>query len=297
MNTSTVIKPSPVLSVKTRRASDDVWWLVVLPVLALLALLFVYPTGVLLLKTFVQFNPPQQGGLDNLAWFLGSEANRNILLRTFLVAAASTCLTALVAFPYAYVMTIVPARVRTWMLGAVLVSMFLGILLRNFSWVILLQSNGPINDILEALGIGRIRFLGTTSAVLMGMVHVLFPYMVLPLYSVLQAIDRRLLLAAESLGATPARAFVQIYLPLAIPGLIAGAMLVFVLALGFYVTPAILGSPQQSLMAQAIYSQFERTAAFGRAGAMALVLSITALVMVMLMVRVNRRSRLYGGNS
>lgn len=297
MNTSTVIKPSPVLSVKTRRASDDVWWLVVLPVLALLALLFVYPTGALLLKTFVQFNPPQQGGLDNLTWFLGSEANRNILLRTFMVAAASTCLTALVAFPYAYVMTIVPVRVRTWMLGAVLVSMFLGILLRNFSWVILLQSNGPINDILEALGVGRIRFLGTTSAVLMGMVHVLFPYMVLPLYSVLQAIDRRLLLAAESLGASPARAFVQIYLPLAIPGLVAGAMLVFVLALGFYVTPAILGSPQQSLMAQAIYSQFERTAAFGRAGAMALVLSLTALVMVMLMVRVNRRSRLYGGNS
>jgi putative spermidine/putrescine transport system permease protein len=139
------------------------------------------------------------------------------------------------------------------------------------------------------------RCVDAACAVLMGMVHVLFPYMVLPLYSVLQAIDRRLLLAAESLGATPARAFLQIYLPLALPGLIAGAMLVFVLALGFYITPAILGSPQQSLISNLIYSQFERTAAFGRAGAMALVLSIAALAVVALMAKVNRRNRMYGG--
>lgn len=293
MDTSIVVNTRSLRVARTR----DTWWAVALPVVALLAVLFIYPTGTLLLKTFFQFDLPQHGGWDNLAWFFGSEANRTILLRTFVVAAISTGLTALLAFPYAYAMTLVSARTRTWMLGAVLVSMFLGILLRNFSWVVLLQSNGPINDVLEVLGIGRVRFLGTTSAVMMGMVHVLFPYMVLPLYSVLQAIDRRLLLAAESLGATPAKAFVQVYIPLAIPGLIAGAMLVFVLALGFYVTPAILGSPQQSLMAQAIYSQFERTAAFGRAGAMALVLSLAALAMVMLMVRVNRRSRLYGGKA
>ncbi|WP_176039248.1 ABC transporter permease [Burkholderia stabilis] len=278
-------------------AGGDVWWAVAIPVVAFLVVLFVYPTGTLLLKTFSQFDAPQRTGLDNLTWFLGNTANMTILARTFVVAAVSTCLSALIAFPYAYVMTIVTPRVRTWMLGAVLVSMFLGILLRNFSWVVLLQSTGPVNAVLAWLGVGRVRFLGTVSAVLMGMVHVLFPYMVLPLYSVLQAIDRRLLLAAESLGAPPSKAFVQIYVPLALPGLIAGATLVFVLALGFYITPAVLGSPQQSLMAQVIYSQFERTAAFGRAGAMALVLSIAALVMVALMARVNRRSRLYGGTA
>lgn len=295
METSTTIKlPNGFVS-KPGRVSGDVWWPAAVPVVAFLAILFVFPTGTLLLKAFSQFDPPQTGGWDNLVWFLGNEANLTILVRTFVVAAVSTLLTALVAFPYAYVMTIAGARVRTWMLGAVLVSMLLGILLRNFSWVILLQSNGPVNDILAWLGLERIRFLGTLSAVLMGMVHVLFPYMVLPLYSVLQAIDRRLLLAAESLGATPARAFLQIYLPLALPGLIAGAMLVFVLALGFYITPAILGSPQQSLISQLIHSQFERTAAFGRAGAMALVLSIAALAVVALMAKVNRRNRMYGG--
>lgn len=280
--------------VVAHKGSGDIWWIVALPVVIFLAILFVFPTGTLLLKTFSQFDLPQHGGLDNLAFFLGNDANRTILLRTFVVAGVSTFLTALIAFPYAYVLTIVSARVRTWMLGAVLVSMFLGILLRNFSWVVLLQSNGPVNDALSWLGVERIRFLGTLSAVLMGMVHVLFPYMVLPLYSVLQGVDRRLLLAAESLGATPVRAFLQIYLPLALPGIIAGAMLVFVLALGFYITPAILGSPQQSLMAQLIYSQFERTAAFGRAGAMALVLSVAALAVVALMARVNGRSRLNG---
>lgn len=282
---------------KPVRVAGDVWWPVAIPVIVFLAILFVFPTGTLLLKAFSQFDLPQTGGWDNLVWFLGNEANRTILVRTFVVAAVSTCLTALVAFPYAYVMTIAGVRVRTWMLGAVLVSMLLGILLRNFSWVVLLQSNGPVNDILAWLGLERIRFLGTLSAVLMGMVHVLFPYMVLPLYAVLLAIDRRLLLAAESLGATPARAFLQVYLPLALPGLIAGAMLVFVLALGFYITPAILGSPQQSLMSQLIYSQFERTAAFGRAGAMALVLSIVALAVVALMAKVNRRNRMYGGTA
>ena len=297
METSTTIKlPNGFVS-KPGRVSSDVWWPVAVPVVAFLAILFVFPTGTLLLKAFSQFDPPQNGGLDNLVWLLGNEVNRTILIRTFVVATVSTVLTAFIAFPYAYVMTIVGTRVRTWMLGAVLVSMLLGILLRNFSWVVLLQSNGPVNDIMAWLGLERIRFLGTLSAVLMGMVHVLFPYMVLPLYSVLQAIDRRLLLAAESLGATPARAFFQIYLPLTLPGLIAGAMLVFVLALGFYITPAILGSPQQSLISQLIYSQFERTAAFGRAGAMALVLSIAALAVVALMARVNRRNRMYGGTA
>jgi putative spermidine/putrescine transport system permease protein len=275
------------------RLSFDRWWLIALPVLAFLAVFFVYPTMIILLRTFTQFDLPQKGDLDNLAWFLNGEANRTILLRTFVVAALCTVLTALLAFPYAYLMTLVGPQWRTLMLGVVLISMFFGILLRNFAWVILLQLNGPLNDLLAVFGFVRIRFLGTMPAVLMGMTHILFPLMVLPLYSVLRGIDRRLVVAAQSLGATPARAFWQVYVPLSIPGFTAGALLVFVLALGFFVTPAVLGSPQQSLLSQLMYTQFSRGAAFGRAGAMGLVLVLAAIALVILMNAVARRNRAY----
>jgi putative spermidine/putrescine transport system permease protein len=258
-----------------------------------LGVFFVYPTVIILARTFTHFDAPQQGGFDNLVWFLSGEANRTILARTFVVAALCTALTALLAFPYAHLMTVVGPRLRTLMLGVVLISMFFGVLLRNFAWVILLQIQGPLNDLLAMMGFARIRFLGTAPAVLMGMTHVLFPLMVLPLYSVLQGIDRRLILAAQSLGASPSRAFWEVYLPLSIPGFVAGSLLVFVLALGFFITPAILGSPQQSLLSQLMYTQFGRGAAFGRAGAMALVLLVAAIAFVVLANAVARRSRAY----
>lgn len=271
----------------------DTWWLAALPVVCFLAMIFVFPTSLILTRTFTEFDAPQVGGLDNLTWFLGSETNRAILVRTVLVAALSTILTSLLAFPYAYLMTVVSARTRTIMMGIVLISLFFGILLRNFSWVILLQFNGPINDLLELAGFDRVRLLGTTPAVLLGMTHILFPYMLLPLYSVLRGIDRRLLLAAQSLGATPQRAFWQVYLPLSVPGFVAGALLVFVLALGFFITPAILGSPKQSMLSQLMFTQFDTVAAFGRAGAMALVLMVAAVVVVLLGSAASRRSKAY----
>jgi len=270
------------------------WWLVSLPVLLFLGVFFVYPTFLILVRTFTHFDAPELGGLDNLAWFLGNEANRTILLRTFVVAGLCTILCCLLAFPYAYLMTIVSRPWQTVMIGLLLVSMFFGILLRNFAWVVLLQMQGPLNDLFEMLGIPRIRFLGTAPAVLMGMVHILFPFMTLPLYAVLRGIDRRLVLAAQSLGATPRKAFLEVYVPLAIPGIFAGSLLVFVLALGFYVTPAILGSPKQALISQILYSQFEARAAFGRAGAMALVLLVASLAFVALAGWALRRSKAYG---
>lgn len=274
-------------------AGIDRWWLVALPVLAFLALFFVYPSATILLRTFTRFDAPQVGGLDNLVWFFSRDANRAILLRTFVVAGLSTVLTSLVAFPYAYLMTQVRPAVRTLMFGVLLVSMFFGILLRNFAWVVMLQMQGPLNDVIAALGFERQRFLGTMPAVLMGMTHVLFPFMVLPLYAVLRGIDTRLVLAAESLGARPARAFWDIYLPLSLPGFVAGALLVFVLALGFFITPAVLGSTQQSLLSQLMYAQFYRQAAFGRAGAMALVLLVATVAALVLASALSKRSRAY----
>lgn len=277
------------------RIPVNVWWLVAAPIAVFLALFFCYPTSLILFRAFTHFDAPEVGGLDNLNWVLGGDANRTILVRTFAVAAICTFLCSLIAFPYAYLMTRVSRRWQTIMIGILLVSMFFGILLRNFAWVVLLQMQGPLNDLIALLGFERIRFLGTAPAVLMGMTHVLFPFMALPLFAVLKGIDTRLVLAAQSLGAAPRAAFVQVYLPLALPGILAGALLVFVLALGFYITPAVLGSPKQALVSQILYSQFETRAAFGRAGAMAIVLLVAATAFVVLANVLQRRSKAYEG--
>lgn len=272
---------------------NDGWWMVALPIVLFLLCFFAYPTVLILLRGFTYFDAPEIGGLDNLSWVLGGEANLTILIRTFVVAALCTVLSALLAFPYAYLMTKVSRRWRTAMMGLLLVSMFFGILLRNFSWLVLLQVQGPVNDLITMFGFQRVRMLGTASAVLMGMTHVLFPFMALPLYANLRGIDPGLVMAAQSLGATPRNAFRQVYLPLAVPGLFAGALLVFVLALGFYVTPAVLGSPKQSLISQLLYSQFESRAAFGRAGALAIVLLVAAIAFVLLSNALQKRSKAY----
>lgn len=273
----------------------DAWGLVALPIILFLLVFFAYPTGLTLLRAFTHFDAPEVGGLDNITWVLGGAANRTILIRTFTVALLCTAFAALLAFPYAYLMTKVSTRWQTVMMGLLLVSMFFGILLRNFSWVVLLQMQGPVNDLIAAFGFDRVRMLGTAPAVLMGMTHVLFPFMALPLYAVLKGIDPRLVLAAQSLGATPRNAFLQVYLPLAVPGLFAGALLVFVLALGFYITPAILGSPKQALISQVLYQQFETRAAFGRAGALAIVLLVAAMAFVLMANAVQKRSKAYEG--
>ena len=276
-------------------SSRDARGLVALPIILFLLVFFAYPTGLTLLRAFTHFDAPEIGGLDNISWALGGGANRTILIRTFTVALLCTAIAALLAFPYAYLMTKVSNRWQTIMMGLLLVSMFFGILLRNFSWVVLLQMQGPVNDLIAALGFDRVRMLGTAPAVLMGMTHVLFPFMALPLYAVLKGIDPRLVLAAQSLGATPRNAFLQVYLPLAVPGLFAGALLVFVLALGFYITPAILGSPRQALISQVLYQQFETRAAFGRAGALAIVLLGAAMAFVLLANAVQKRNKAYEG--
>lgn len=284
-----VARSGPKLSL-TRRGSQPRVWPLVVPLVLLLAVIFVYPCGVMLLRAFTDFTAPQVGGLDNFAWFFGEGANTTILVRTLWTSVLSTVITLALAFPYAYTMTLVSPMVRTLMTAAVLISMLAGILMRNFAWIVLLQKEGLVNDGLAALGLPRQDILGTSTSLLVGMTSVLFPYMVLPLYTVLRGIDRRLVLAAQSLGATPLRAFCQVYVPLTVPGVLAGCQLVFVLALGFFITPALLGSPQQAMLSQLMVLQFDRVAAFGRAGAMSVVLlAITVLTIAVANVLANRR--------
>jgi putative spermidine/putrescine transport system permease protein len=262
--------------------------LLLLPALILLGVFFLYPVATIIGRTFTEVDAGE-GSFANLAWYFGDPTQVTILLRTFQTALIVTAVCLLVGYPYAYLLTVVSPRWRAFLLGLVVISAWQSILVRNYAWRILERENGPINELLGLVGLGPVEMLGTTRGVIIGMAHVMAPFMILPLYATLRTIDRRLLLAARSLGAAPASAFARVYLPLSLPGMVGGALLVFVISLGFFITPAMLGSPGNSLISQAIVLQINRLLDWGHAGAMALVLLTTTLALLGLAAWATRR--------
>ncbi|WP_207008805.1 ABC transporter permease [Nocardioides aromaticivorans] len=267
------------------------WPLVAAVPVAFLGAVFAYPLVVMFARSFTDFVTPGESGLANYDWFLGTSSQMTILRRTVSSALLVTALCLFVGFPYAYLMTVVKTRWRMVMLGAVLMPFWTSLIVRTYSWMILLGDNGPVVNFLHDLGFTDVRLLGTTTAVVIGMTQVMLPFLVLPLYSQLVQIDRTLLRAAQIHGARPSTAFRTVYLPLAAPGITAGSTIVFILSLGFYFTPALLGSPQNSLLSQQIVEQVTRLLAFGRGGAMALVLLVITLILLAAGSLVTRRYR------
>lgn len=245
-----------------------------------LGVFFGYPIATMFVRSFTDFVQPDDSGLANFTWFLTSDAQVAILRRTFVTSLLVTVLCLVIGYPYAYLMTVVRTRWRLVMLAAVLMPFWTSLIVRTYSWILLLGSSGPIAGLLKSLGFGEVRLLGTTTAVAIGMTQIMLPFLVLPLYSQLSQIDRTLLRAAEIHGATRRTAFRTVYLPLSVPGIMAGSTIVFVISLGFYFTPALLGSPQNSLLSQQIVSQVGSLLAFGRGGAMALILLILTLAVL-----------------
>lgn len=251
----------------------------VLPLILLLGIFFAYPV-LTLFRESVSGSGPMGLGLGGFQWFFESDAYRTILLRTFVVAATCTVICALIAYPYAYLMTITTPRLRRLLILLVLLPFWTSLMVRTYAWLVLLQESGPVKSLLGAIGLDGVQLIRNPTGVLIGMAQILLPFMVLPLYNNIAKIDRSHLLAAQSLGATPRRAFLRVYLPQSLPGLFAGSLLVFILALGFYITPALLGSPQNSMMSQLIVERVSRLLDFGGAGVMALVLTALTLVVV-----------------
>jgi putative spermidine/putrescine transport system permease protein len=177
---------------------------------------------------------------------------------------------------------------KTLLLIAVLVPFWTSLMIRSFSWVIIFQQNGVLNNALAKVGIHTDGLLGTTTAVVVGMTQVLMPFAVLPIYAVMARIDRRLLIAAQSLGATPTSAFVRVFLPLSLRGVASGALLVFVLAIGFFITPALLGSPANTMASVLIQTRIGGLLDFAKGGALAgvlLVMTIAVLLIGALLMR------------
>jgi putative spermidine/putrescine transport system permease protein len=276
----------------------DRWALLAVPAILFLVVGFVVPLIVIGSRSISEF--PRSGDhslFANYLRFFAGEANVRVLGNTFWIAGLSTLACLLIGYPYAYLMNLVRPRVAGLLLIAVLVPFWSSLLVRTFAWDVILRDTGIVNRTLIGLGLvdGPLPLLRETHSVLLGMTQILLPFMVLPIYTVMRRIDPEYGKAAANLGATPLRAFVRVFLPLSLPGVIAGSLLVFVLALGFYITPAILGSPKNTMLSEFIVLKATTGSLdWGLASAMAMVLLVLTLLVLFVASRFVRVRDVFG---
>jgi putative spermidine/putrescine transport system permease protein len=265
--------------------------LLVAPATLAVVVLFVVPIGYVLLLSVTD----PTISLEHYRRLFTVPLYTSVMLSTFRTALVVSLACLALGYPLAYVM----AR-RSDALGAVLLlavglSFWTGFVVRTYAWLVILGNKGPISALYAAAGWGRPpQLLFTSFSSTIGMTHILLPYMVLALYGVMRKIDPSYLRAAEGLGAPPWRGFVHVFLPLSLPGVINGCVLVFTMCLGFYVTPILLGTPKDMMISQLISQQIEDLLAWGFASAIAVVLLCCTLGLLALYNRFAGLDRLWG---
>ena len=265
--------------------------LLLLPALAWLGIVFVYPLGRLLWASL--FTPTLS--LASYARLLGSSIYLTVFVNTFEISATVTMLALALGYPLAFVLATAGPRVSRLMLAAIIVPLWTSVLVRTYAWMVLLGRRGLVNEGLQSLGLldAPLPLLYNRLGVTIGMVHVLLPFMVLPIYSVMKGIDVDLLKAAQNLGANRRQAFLRVYVPLSLSGLATGSLLVFVSALGFFVTPALLGGRRDMMIAMLIDNQISQLLDWGLGSALAVVLFAITAGLLLVVQRFTRAERLW----
>ncbi len=266
-------------------------WLLIAPSCLALVLLFVAPIAYVLLLSVAD----PQLSLAHYRRIFTVPVYTRVMLNTFMTSLIVTALCLVLGYPIAYVMARRPGWPSTLLLTIVAMSFWTGFLVRTYAWLVILGSKGPVAAAYGALGLGRApQLLFTTFGSTLGMTHILLPYMVLALYATMRKIDASHLKAAASLGARPAAAFREVFLPLSLPGVVNGSLLVFVTCLGFFVTPVLLGTPRDMMISQLINQQIEELLAFGFASAVAVVLLAATCAVLAIYNRYAGLDRLWG---
>ena len=216
----------------------------------------------------------------------GERIYLSLFFKTLWVSALVTAVCIVLAYPIAYQLAILRASIANLLIILVLLPFWTPLLVRTTSWIVLLQSHGVLNDILVALGVlsddGRIQLIYNMFGTIVAMSHILLPFMILPLYSVMKTIPANYMRAAKSLGATPARAWISVYLPLTLPGLGAGSVLVFIQCIGYYITPALVGGRTGQLISSSIAYHMQTSLNWGLAAALSSILLICVLAIYLL---------------
>ena len=265
-------------------------WLMLAPLLLFLAGFFLVPLGQVLVMSVTDPDP----GLGHYAAIATDAFLLRVLGQTFATAALVAVVALLLGFPLAYAMAEAGPRMAALLMVLVTMSFWTSFLVRTYAWMVILGNAGPIAWLSTALLGTAPQLLFTRFSSTLAMVHILLPYMVLSLYAALRRIEPALLRSAASLGAPPVSVFRHVVLPLAAPGVVNGLTLVFVLCLGFYVTPVLIGSPREQMVAGVIGHQVEEFLAFGEASALAVVLLASTVVVLGLYHRRFGIDRLWG---
>jgi putative spermidine/putrescine transport system permease protein len=271
------------------------WWLLILPAFLLMTVFYVTPILQVLAISFTEPSP----GLGNYERLFTSESVQRVILTTLRICVITTALALILGYALAYKVALSPAHQRRWWILTVLVPLWISVLVRAFAWVTLLRREGLVNSTLVGAGVIQepLPLVWNEFGIIVGMVHYMVPYAVLPMLASMREIDPRLLAASRGLGASRADTFRSIFLPLSLPGLVAAGVLVFIFSLGFYITPAILGGGKTLMVAEWIGLQILDLIRWGLGTMMATMLVVSILVMLAVFSRVVDLRRIFGSGA
>ena len=256
-----------------------------LPALIAVLVVIVIPVGWLFSLSFLDSSG--QLSLVNYHKMIEYKSYARVFKTTFNVSILTTLLCILIGYPLAYFLSQIPRRYVGFFMLTVLLPFWTSLLVRTYAWLVMLQRNGLINNFAIDLGLWDtpLKLAHNLNGTLIGMVHIMLPFLILPLYAAMRRIDPHALQAAANLGATPVQAFWQIFVPLSLPGVVAGSLIVFVLCLGFYVTPAVLGGGRVILVSMQITAILEDQFNWGAASALGVVLLVLTFAALFLASR------------
>jgi len=266
-------------------------WMLLAPVLAYLAVFYLVPLAIVMVSSVTD----PSLSLGHYRDFFTDSFYLQVLGRTFATSLIVTVSCLLLAYPLAYAMARRQDTLVVAMLTVVALTFWTSFLVRTYAWMVILGNRGPVAAVFRMVGWDpppEILFTRLSST--LAMVHILMPFMVMALYSVMKKIDPALLKAAQNLGASPGRTFRHVFFPLSAPGVVNGCTMVFILCLGFYVTPVLLGSPREQMLAGLIGRQIEELLDFGEASTMAVILLLATLGLVAIYNRFVGIDKLWG---
>lgn len=262
----------------TNRYSPALSLALIAPLLLLMSVGFLYPIGALIKLSL--FMP----ALDFTAYrkIIEQPIYLSVMARTFRIALFVTIASFVLGYPVALAMASLKRRLAAVATAAVFIALWSPVLVRSYAWIVLLQRNGVVNNLIAELGLvgAPLKLIYNEGAVILAMTQVLLPFMVLPIYAALRSIPQEYVCAARNLGAGASTAFLRITLPLSLPGVFAGCVMCFILALGFYITPALVGGPGTLILATLIGQQATVLLDWPFAAALSTTLLIATLTMV-----------------
>lgn len=262
---------------------DSAYWLMVLIPAVFIAGLYLTPVISVMIRSVTE----PTFGLGNYAVILENASIQAVLAKTLYICALTTSLTLLFGYITAYAMVHAPENEQRLIFFLVILSFWISVVIRTFAWIAVLQPRGLLNDVFISLGLidKPLKMVRNDLGVIIGMVHYMLPYAILPLLANMQTIDKSLVPAARALGASSKRAFFTVFLPLSLPGLAGAAILVTIFSSGFYITPALLGGGKVVMIAEYISVQMQETLKWGLATSLATVLMVVVLTLAVIMSR------------